>query len=1183
MLLKRLEAYGFKSFADRIEVEFNKGITAIVGPNGSGKSNITDAIRWVLGEQNIRSLRGNKAEDIIFAGSSTRKQFGIAEVSLTFDNTDGQLPIEYQEVTITRRLFRSGESECYINKTHCRLKDIYELFADTGLGKNSMSVISQNKVDEVLNAKPEDRRLLFEECAGITKYRDRKKEAEKKLENTKQNILRINDIIAEIEKQLLPLSQEAEKTSRYNELKNKYDKYNLSYILCDYEKLSAEQKKYTDQINQLEQKSTNQNIALTTIDNLIAATEESIAVSEKDLSDRDENNRKIIEEINRIRSNCTVLEERIKQNSHTINNLKTAHTSTLAQKKTAEENLASLQQTILNTEKEKNTLADNLSSTKTAIKTNEKKIIVQETLLQQLNAETEQHRRTEEIKQRQILLLQHDIIEKERLLKEKENNRLIRQREYDKITADIAKIAAELQTIVSDNKLLQTETINLQEKKATLKRKLYEIENTCNSLSLETNRAKERITILTNMQKSYEGFGNGVKKVLTASQYFWHQNICGSVAEIINVPKQYLTAIEVALGSSLQNIITADTDTAKQAIEFLKEKNLGRVTFLPLTAVKPKSINQPFDSTWHGFINYADKLVSSDAKYQAIIEALLGRTIVIDTIDNALHLAKKANYSLRIVTLSGEILYPGGAVSGGSLKHNLNFLNRENEIKQISAKNQQTIGRLLAAKTQQGQLLSDISELEAAISSNESTCQRYSISYTEKNARHIHLTEENNKRKNDISADFNAVTAINTELSALKAAQIKYTRQIQLTKSTNTSNVTQHSDIEKSITHYKTEQKSLQQQLLQQSSAFAGITQNITGINEKITLIQTEYERCESFLSNNQNQQARAQTSINDSISELKDLQSSSQNLQQLYTNGRRDYDTAHSSLMDKRIKSKNYAADRKKLTENISKLQEDLHQINIKATKISFDIAQHEKNLQEQYNLSPQAALNYKEDLNEDNLLENIKRIRAELTAIGSVNPNAVIEYDTLNKRCQFLKTQIQDLLTAKDNLQQIIEQINLSMTKQFKEAFSGIENHFNEIFKHLFGGGRARLILTDQENILSSGVEIIVQAPGKKNQNMTLLSGGERTLTVIALLFAFLQYRPAPFSVLDEIDAPLDEANIKRFSIFLKDYAQKTQFIIVTHRKGTMEAADVMYGITMADAGISKIISVKMTEAEE
>lgn len=1180
MLLKRLEAYGFKSFADRIEIEFDRGITAVVGPNGSGKSNITDAIRWVLGEQNIRNLRGSKAEDIIFAGSSARKPAGIAQVSLTFDNEDGKLPLEFQEITISRRLFRTGESEFYINKARCRLKDIYGLFADTGIGRDSISVISQNKVDEVLNAKPEDRRLLFEECAGITKYRDRKREAVRKLESTQQNALRINDIILEIEKQLAPLSSEAERTAQYNELKAQYDNYRLSYILCSYENFSAKEKEYSQQIEQLQQQKVAIDTELKAFDAENASLEEGTAVLEKTLTDAQQHNRKLAEEIDRNRNKCTVLEERIKQNSHSITTMKAAIDLVCSQKKTAEEKLAALRTYLEDADKKKAVHQAELLAAQTAVKDIEKEVTDKETALQQYRLQLEEKRRIREEQQHQLIMLQHDLTEKKNVLGEKENLLAKIENDSKAINRQLELLNKELAAANTSKKDIGQIIASLQDERTDTENKCRLAETECNGLAQGIDRTKERIKILTNMQKAYEGFGNGVKSVLTSREQLWYGGICGSVAELISVQQQYITAIQVALGGSMQNIITEDTETAKKAIIFLKRNKLGRVTFLPISVIKPHKIMQEDLTGFPGFINYADKLVETDNKYRKIIENLLGRTIVVDNIDNALILAKRKNFSVRIITLGGEIIHAGGAMSGGSIRREISFLNRNEEIKLLIGNNETAVNKLLLAKTKLSQLMANSSALEKKIKIEQEKMQQCVLLCTEKEIKATHLRTDQ-ERVNSAVAE--TIAAISTIKSAISGLEERCQKQNYNNKEKSADNIEPAAEqLVQELSLCKTKRTDLQEKLLQQTSSFASFQQTLKGNVEKMDLIAAECSRYEESLQNNHTEQLRLQTVIDESVQELQELQISNKNLQQLHASGRQEYDKIYAELMDKRVKNKELVNKRKQTVEKMSLLQENIHQADIKITKISFELEQCEKKLQEEYNLSPQEALTHKVDVESAILSKEIKRLQTEIAAIGTVNPNAIKEYDSLHERYQFMKTQLEDLLTAKNNLQQIIEQMDITMTKQFKEAFNQIGQYFNTIFEKLFGGGKAQLLLTTPEDVLSSGVEIIVQTPGKKNQNLALLSGGERTLTVIALLFSFLQYRPAPFSVLDEIDAPLDEANIKRFGVFLKDYAVNTQFIIVTHRKGTMEAADVMYGVTIENAGISKIVSVRMEERD-
>lgn len=1179
MLLKKLEAYGFKSFAEHIEIDFDRGITAIVGPNGSGKSNITDAIRWVMGEQNIHNLRAGKAEDIIFAGSSVRKSSGIAHVALTFDNEDGSLPLDFQEVTIVRRLFRTGESEFYINKARCRLKDIYALFADTGLGRDSISVISQNKVDEVLNAKPQDRRLLFEECAGITKYRDRKKEAIKKLDSAEQNFLRINDIISEINKQLEPLSLEAQRTMRYSTLKSKYDDYKLSEILGKYENYSAQAAKYNKNLQELQTKRTDKEAALKALEAKNSATEENIANFNQTAEAVKERNRKLTEEIDRSRNKCNILEERIKQNTHSLNLAKTSIDAQQKQKETTEikldetaKILAADKETELNTQKE-------LAKLNTVLTAKEKQIAAEEQNLQQLQQDFAEKRRQREENRNKLNILQHDLKEKENQLKERQVSFHDLQTNVDAITQQKSEVERQLITLkgnISDNE----ETIKKsQTAKQEISKQLQDEQNNCNKLLRDIDRNKENIKILTNMQNAYEGFVNGVKAVLTAKGQIWHDGVCGSVAELIDVDARYATAIQVALGAGMQNIIVEDENIAKEAISYLKRQRLGRVTFLPLSVIRARFNKRDDLSACPGFINYADKLIKTKKKYAPIIKNLVGRIAIVDTLDNGLSLATSKNYNVRIVTLEGEVIHTGGAMTGGRFKHEIGYLSRSAEIKKFISQNENVVENLLRAKTKLAQITAKLAAIEENLQLCQEKAQEYLLNRTQKETQREHLQTEADK-------------LIHT--SKERNQYIQHLREdiVKLQKHCNTADalakdetddaalIIKSDKLKHQLSAVKKEYAQKQQDLLKSSTVAAALHQTIKGNKEKLQLIKAEHERAILSLKDNDKQQRQLQKNIDESIGELHELQESSGNLRQLYAEGKKEYDKIYTQLMDKRVQAKDDQNAQQVLAKELAGLQEEIHQVDLQITKISFNIETCTKKLQEEYSLSPQEALTHKLDLPEQTLAEEIRKMNRELAAMGTINPNAVTEYEALDKRHQFMQNQLTDLVKAKENLQQVIAQIDTTMIKRFQEAFTQIATYFNDIFINLFGGGSAKAFLTTPDDILSSGVEITVQAPGKKKQNLSLLSGGERTLTVIALLFAFLQYSPAPFSVLDEIDAPLDEANIKRFSRFLKQYAANTQFIIVTHRKGTMEAADVMYGITMEDAGISKIISVKMQE---
>lgn len=1000
MQLKKLEAYGFKSFADKIEVEFDKGITAIVGPNGSGKSNISDAVKWVLGEQNVRNLRGVKAEDIIFTGSETRRQMGVAEVSLYFDN-DGSLPVDFNEVVVTRRLFRTGESEFYINKSRCRLKDITNLFADSGIGHDSMGIISQNKMDEILNARPEEKRLFFEEAAGITKYRNRKKEAMRKLDDTEGNLQRVYDILGEIENQLEPLRISAEKAARHQELQGELKSFQLAELYHRLRELQGRRQKFDSAIQEKKDQEIAANTAVQLIEGRTAKLDAEILALEKQLEALAAKRNEIHGRIEAADSEIKVLEERRRQG-----------------------------------------------------KANRQR---HQQLLKELAATAEEARQNVELLEKS-----------EAHAKEK------------KLAAENAVTANRQQA-----KELREQLMSMKGRRDELTRRQQAAER-----NIHTNGS--RMQVLERLQNSYEGFGRAVKAVLK-SQQPWRGGVCGAVAELLQVPGKYVTAIEVALGGSQQNIVTQDTDTAKAAIEMLKRDRLGRATFLPLSSITVRQNRESVPADARGVLGWANELTGTEPKYGKVADFLLGRTLVMDTLDNAIVLNRQMGQRLRIVTLEGELLSPGGALAGGSQQNReSSFLNRREEIRQ----------------------------LQEALSGFEK----------EKQA----LTEELQQMSEQYAA-------LDREADELAAA----TNKLEMDKAV------------------------LEQQAIR--------------AREQILLRQRELKRCEDS-SRQQNDELEAlEKELSASMEAIGDLMETSQLENRRFAAADEEHKAVYQQRMSRLSDKKNNDKEVREAHSRLTDIQNQLHQIELNASKVDYDIEQCQQEMLSRYGLVPERAAEEAPDLEPAELKKKLRALENELHALGAVNPNAPQEYADLQQRHGFLSGNAEDLEKAKADLMQLIGEMETTMTRQFREAFVKINEFFGEIFVQLFGGGQASITLTDKENVLESGVNIMVTVPGKKTQNLSVLSGGERALTVVALLFSFLKYRPAPFSVLDEIDAPLDEANIGRFGTFLKEYAQNTQFIIVTHRKGTMEAADTMYGVTIEDAGVSKVLSVKLQDYEE
>lgn len=999
--LKKLEAYGFKSFADKIEVDFDRGITAIVGPNGSGKSNISDAIKWVLGEQNVRNIRGVKAEDIIFAGSESRRSMGVAEVSLYFDNNDGTLPVDFREVVVTRRLFRTGESEFYINKSRCRLKDIVNLFADSGIGHDSMGIISQNKMDEILNARPEEKRLFFEEAAGISKYRNRKKEAMRKLEDTENNLQRVHDILGEIENQLEPLAEGAAKAKRYQELQEEQADLQLTGLYQHYQRLQARRGEFDQQLQEKKDQELAANTAKQLIESRSAQLDGELLNLEKNLEQLAQKRQEIHNSLEEADSRIKVLEERRRQGKANRQRHQQQIRQQQAAMAEAGEGVAGLEQ------------AEKSAQSK-------KQAVEQEIAVKR--------QRAKELRQSLTELRQ------------------------------------------------QGQGLNQQKQK----------------IQAVIQSAEGRVQVLERLQSSYEGFGRAVKAVLKTQQP-WKAGICGAVAELLDVPGKYVLAIETALGGSLQNIVTRDTDTAKAAIAMLKADKLGRATFLPLSSIVVRQNREQLPAQAKGIIGWAHQVVQVDNAYSKVAEFLLGRTLVVDTLENALALNKNMGQRLRIVTLEGELLSPGGALTGGSQHHKeSSFLNRREEIAQLHQE--------LKEKQGQGEALaSQLAQLQ----------EQY--------------------EKLDEEAE---------ELS-------QSTSQLEMNKTV------------------------LEQQAIR--------------AREQILLRQREIQRCQAAIDSQTEELAVMEQELSDSMAEIAELMEVCQRQQKAYAKADEEHRGVYQQRLSRMAEKKNNDKEIREAGSRLQAIQNQLHQLELDASKIDYELEQSQDKMLSEYGLIPERAAEKVQDLAPGELKKSLAALDRELKQLGPVNPNAPQEYEELQKRHGFLAGNAEDLEKAKADLLQLIEQMEQVMTKQFGDAFVKINEYFGEIFVKLFGGGQAGIQLTDKENLLEAGVNIFVTVPGKKMQNLSVLSGGERALTVVALLFSFLKYRPAPFSVLDEIDAPLDEANIGRFGKFIREYAEKTQFIMVTHRKGTMEVADTMYGVTIEDAGVSKILSVKLEDYQQ
>jgi len=1180
--LRRLEAYGFKSFAEKTELEFGDGVTAIVGPNGSGKSNISDAIRWALGEQSLRTLRGTKMEDVIFAGSNNRRPLGVAEVSLVFDNSDGKLPVDFNEVIITRRVFRSGESEYYINKTACRLKDIHDMLADTGLGRESMTVISQNKVDEILTSKPEDRRLLFEEAAGISKYKQRKRDALRKLENTEQNLTRVQDIIAELETQIEPLKESADRTTAYNKLSAELTSCQATLLLERMEKADklVESAKL-EQINL-----TDQNIAsatrLTLTENekesltvQIAEEEEKAVVIEQEIAE-------IATENERIDSRRGILTERIEQAKKADARLKDETERLSGEQAVIGLKLTELQ-AVLDTKKQQilstQEWVDEKNNRNEELLLNIRQL---ENSLENGQEQTFDHLQQVVNARNTLRMIERDataLTGKQDVLAKEYDDYLKQQGEYETKESQLNKEAEELKAkraeLQDQNALVSKDRNQLQQQFTNMLEKEQQLVSLLNEKS-------SRLTILSSMQHELEGFGRAIKGILK-SQNAWRNGIFGAIVQLLSVPDKYVTAIEVALGGAQQHIVTDTDQTAKQAIDFLKAQNLGRATFLPLNTirvVKPRdaeltAVNQP------GALGFAADVVGIDARYKAVTDYLLGRVVIAENINDALRIARSSGFSVRVVTLEGELINPGGSLTGGSRgRKEAGFIARANEIESL----QRSIERSKLEKTNFDQ---EKAATHGAIAEANQQIDSIEAKQKEIELRQAELAIHIERNRTDAKKIDLAVKTLQSEMTDHLRQADEYQDKIEESKAAlilledkEISHKSQVAEWQSQVKALKNDQQVLNEELTEAKIKLNASNQEITATTATCHQYQETLGSFAAQLARIKEERHQIESESVQAQSELASLAERKEKIQTEKGRLREIRQAYHESKLGLLVTMQKLEKEIKELRRQSNEYQSRLHEFELLIAKYGYEAANCREQLSGQLNLTIEEANALKRAESLDELLKISAKLEKQIAEIGPVNPAAIDEYNKVQERYAFLQEQTGDLLQAKDYLTAIIKDVDTTMSKQFNTAFKAISQSFGDVFVRLFGGGRAELVLMEPDDVLATGIDIIVQPPGKKLQNLALLSGGERALTVIALLFAILTYRPSPFCVVDEIDAALDEANVQRFSEFLQDYAQNTQFIVVTHRKGTMEAARVLHGVTMEESGISRLVSVKIMD---
>ncbi|MCM1262536.1 MAG: chromosome segregation protein SMC [Butyrivibrio sp.] len=1183
MYLKSIEVQGFKSFANKITFQFHNGITGIVGPNGSGKSNVADAVRWVLGEQRIKQLRGASMQDVIFSGTEMRKALGYAYVAITLDNSDHQLAIDYDEVTVSRRLYRSGESEYMINGAPCRLKDVNELFYDTGIGKEGYSIIGQGQIDKILSGKPEERRELFDEAAGIVKFKRRKYAAQKKLEDEKQNLVRVNDILAELEKQIEPLEKQSEKARVYLRKKEELKTLDVNAFLLENVKVKSQLDAVEEKLNiaggdleETTKKYENIKEEYEQIEARLESLDKEIEEARATLTDTGVLRSKLEGEINVLKEQINSAQGNEEHLLSRIDNIK----SSIDERNKEKEDILT----------EKGEIDDKLAALTAAREEARALLENVQNKIDEINARIEEDKNTiiETLNNRATIKSKmgrfDTMLEQIQIRKSELNSRILRAKSDEAAqTETIKNLEEEFEKVSNAIKELQDNQETLEERLAGMRDELADKDQKLRDTQVSYHQEKSKLEALSNLTERYEGYGGSVKAVM--EQKHEHKGIIGVVADIIQVEAKYETAIETALGGNIQNIVTEDEETAKSMITFLKRTKAGRATFLPLTSIKnPQEFNNRQALNEKGVIGMADELVKIDKKYRDVAKSMLGRIVVVDNMDNAVKIAAKYHYSIRMVTIEGELLVPGGAISGGTFKNNSNLLGRRREIEELEKKVKQyvvEIDRLLEdienTKTKRNKLRLEIEDIKGQL-------QR---KFIEQNTARLNVIQAN-ERKDEVEEGFGELKAEETDMEN-QLLEIQNNKKDIIKELEDSEQL--EKDMEARIGDY---QGRLEEQREEESNQSAKVSEwdvEVEKMRQKaefhkqnVDRIMGEIERYELELKEVQDGLKLGKEEVERRKQNIEELEKTilASHTTQSETEIKLKEDIASKEELS--TKQKNFFAEREKLSEQMNSLDKEVYRLNSQKEKMEESIETQINYMWEEYEitLSDASAMRNEEMTDLSAMKKDISRLKDEIRKLGDVNVNAIEDYKNLMERYTFLKGQHDDLVEAEKTLLGIIEELDTSMRKQFTEKFAEINKEFDKVFKELFGGGRGTLELIEDEDVLEAGIRIIAQPPGKKLVNMMQMSGGEKSLTAICLLFAIQNLKPSPFCLLDEIEAALDENNVGRFAKYLHKLTKNTQFIVITHRRGTMEKADRLYGITMQEKGVSTLVSVNLIDKE-
>ncbi len=1183
MYLKSIEVQGFKSFANKINFQFHNGITGIVGPNGSGKSNVADAVRWVLGEQRVKQLRGASMQDVIFSGTENRKPLSYAYVAITLDNSDHQLAIDFQEVTVARRIYRSGESEYLMNGSPCRLKDVNELFYDTGIGKEGYSIIGQGQIDKILSGKPEERRELFDEAAGIVKFKRRKAAAQTKLENEKQNLIRVNDILTELEKQIGPLERQSETARIYLRKKEALKNLDVNVFLLENARLREQ----------------------------LQDANEKFGIASGELSETKAGYESIREEYERIQTELEILEKAIEQARSSVTEAGLRRGKLEGERDVLKEQINSAKGSEAHLNNRRDALQEEIAG-----KNQEKEDILNEKIsadaqVQEITGAAEAAREKLEEIQKKITRLNDEIesgkntiitelnqratiktkmgrfdtmMEQVNIRRAELNSRLLRAKSDEAAREEtIRKLEADFEKITEEIHLMRDREGAMEKELGEIRMVLTQKDAGLRESQSAYHRENSRLEALANLTERYEGYGGSVKKVMEQKEK--NKGIIGVVADIIKVEKKYEVAIETALGGNIQNIVTDNEETAKQMISFLKTGKLGRATFLPLTSItNAQTFHRPEVLSEPGVMGTANELIQIDEKYQDVAKALLGRIVVVDHVDHAVKLARKYRHSLRIVTLEGEQLVPGGAISGGAFKNSSNLLGRRRELDEL----EKNVGKLKAAIGEINQEIANTktrrNQLRVELEALKSDIQRKSI---EQNTARLNISQTRERMKEEVEGAASLrLEEKEIENQILEIKKDKETTGQELRASEELERQTQEqiAKLQEELGKERAEETEaavhvsewdLKVEKIRQAMDFKQA--NVDRINGEINRAQSELTQVMQALDENSREAKRKEQSIVE-IEEAIAASFDTQNTSQV----KLEKDTAQKEELSG--KQKRFFERREELSEKLSALDKEVYRLNVQKEKLEESLETQINYMWDEYEITLSDAASIRDEAMTDlaAMKKEISALKDEIRKLGDVNVNAIEDYKNLMERFTFMKTQHDDLVEAEKTLEGIIQELDSAMRRQFAEKFTEITREFDKVFKELFGGGKGTLELIEEEDILEAGIRIIAQPPGKKLQNMMQLSGGEKALTAISLLFAIQNLKPSPFCLLDEIEAALDDSNVGRFAKYLHKLTKNTQFIVITHRRGTMEQVDRLYGITMQEKGVSTLVSVNLIDKE-